>query len=305
MRKGKRFNPARLARWQANGRGLGIKEDYVPWHQVTRDDPGSRGRSHLVNWRFGRQHHLLSDQELVVFGLITMLSGVEDVREQFPLAHKTHLNELAAYQWPPSKSQVPGTLEIAADLGLKHPRTSGDGATENWVMTTDFLLTLKMPNLHPALLAISVKADDELENQRTLALLRIEREYWRRQDCIWLLITPSMYGEAIDATVKSALAWALYDGYDDNWMMLQMLRLSQLASSLNGLLFRVAIQKVQDELAVDRDTAQRLFWQAVWMGVILLDLSIPLRPSSRLRLVSREQFTTQNPIAGRRTAWKL
>lgn len=76
MRKGLRFTPARLEKWRDAGRGTGTGADYQPWHQVTRSDPGSRGRSHLINWRFGRLHHLLSDQEMVAFAFASMLPNL-------------------------------------------------------------------------------------------------------------------------------------------------------------------------------------------------------------------------------------
>lgn len=130
MRKGQRFTPARLVRWHNTGRGTGTGADYQPWHQVTRDDPSSRGRSHLLNWRFGRLHHLLSDLELVAFGFASMLPGVTDLREQFPLACNEHQCELADYQGSHSGRLSPGTLEIAEDLGHRHPAVRKDDVQE-------------------------------------------------------------------------------------------------------------------------------------------------------------------------------
>ena len=119
MRKGLRFTPARLEKWCDAGRGTGTGADYQPWHQVTRSDPGSRGRSHLINWRFGRLHHLLSDQEMVAFAFASMLPNLVDLREQYPLAHEVGEPEIAAYQSSSSVLAAEGTLQISEDLGQK------------------------------------------------------------------------------------------------------------------------------------------------------------------------------------------
>ena len=63
MRTTKRFTPAVLDRFKREGRGTGIFQDYIPWHKVSRGDPASSGRSHLVIWR-SRLRELLSDGEL-------------------------------------------------------------------------------------------------------------------------------------------------------------------------------------------------------------------------------------------------
>ncbi len=305
MRKGKRFTPARLERWRTNGRGQGIKEDYVPWHQVGRDDPGSQGRSHQVNWCYGRQLHFLSEQEKVVFGFISMLSGLVDVREQFPLAQETHVADVDAYIWPSNQLGTrPGTLEIAADLGLAHPRVNGGGRSAQWVMTTDFVVTLSMPNLRPSLLAVSVKSGEEIEDRRTHELLRIEREYWRRQDVPWLLVNESTYAPGMQDTMVEALNWADLNLSIDDRLLIQILRLSSYAKDLDGLTFTAAINRLKSEFEIDADSAKRVFWTAVWMKVLPIDLTMAIRPAAVIRLLSKAEFIGQNPVVARRTAWR-
>lgn len=110
---GIRFTPAMLARWRGEKRGTGTSKYYIPWQQVRPADPASRGRSHLVNWRFERLHHLLSDNELVAFGLVTMLQGVIDVREQFPLALSEHPFDVTPYGLGQGRCISSGTLALA------------------------------------------------------------------------------------------------------------------------------------------------------------------------------------------------
>ena len=84
MRTTKRFSPTVIARFLRQGRGEGIYEEYIPWHRVSRGDPASAGRSHLLMWRH-RLRELLSDGELGEQLFATMLQNLDDSLEQFKL----------------------------------------------------------------------------------------------------------------------------------------------------------------------------------------------------------------------------
>jgi hypothetical protein len=299
MRKGQRFTPARLERWRLNERGIGTGSGYQPWHQVTRDDPGSRGRSHLIPWRFGRLHHLLSDQELVAFGFASMLAGLHDLREQFPLSIDEHPAEIRAYQTGAS-SWCPGTLEIAADLGIKHPVARGAGESCPWVMSTDLVVTRTTARTTLALLAISVKLGEDLKRDRTRELLRIEREYWERQGQPWLLITPELHDPFVATAIRFGLPWALQP-HDHG--VEQALDWAAVVAELDGLSMRHALGIIGAALGVDLSNAQAALWRAVWRGDLPMNLARPIRPDQPLEFLSREAFWQQNPIASGRSAW--
>lgn len=162
----------------------------------------------MISWLLGRLRHFLSDNELVVFALTLML-GPEDLREQFPLALESHPIERMAYEPTSVPTWTPGTLEIARELGIKHPDTRGQGKVADWVLTTALVVTLRMPNGRRSLVAIAVKQEGELKNKRTLEKLRIEREYWVRQEVNWLLITPEMINRESTETIKASMPWVL------------------------------------------------------------------------------------------------
>lgn len=97
MRTTKRFTPKVLARFAREGRGTGIYEEYIPWHRVSRGDPASRGRSHLLEWK-DRLRELLSDGELGAQLFAVMLPDLDDSLEQYRLEQEPSQHPLAAYQ---------------------------------------------------------------------------------------------------------------------------------------------------------------------------------------------------------------
>jgi len=214
MRTTKRFTPQILDRFRRQGRGQGTFDGYIPWHRVSRGDPASRGRSHLQQWN-GRQRELLSDHEWVILLFSSMLTNLVDIREQFPLVQESGLHEISAYQHLSSRQLFPGTLEIAQNLGIKHPMTTGDGTSGTWVPTTDLLLTLKQVDGKLELLAIAVKDSQELSNKRKRELLLLEQEYWAVRGVTWLVITPDQYDDRVALMLRLTMQWALGDAVSD------------------------------------------------------------------------------------------
>jgi len=299
MRKGQRFTPAKLAKWHSTGRGTGTGADYQPWHQVTRDDPSSRGRSHLLNWRFGRLHHLLSDLELVMFAFASMLPGLVDLREQFPLSHNEHPRELATYDARVS-GEAPGTQQIAEDLGYRHPLTRVGKDSSPWMMTTDVVLTLRSPTGQTELLAVSAKYCEDLTAKRTRQLLQIEREYWQRQGVSWLLLTPDLYTKAVGTAIRIGMPFTV--GQPDVPPVL-LNGCSALASHLEGRIWPHCCELISRHFAVDAHIAQCVLWQSIWSGQLPGNLTRMVRMAEPLELLSATDFWQQNPIASRRTAW--
>ena len=297
MRTQKRFTPAVLERFERIVRGIGIYENYVPWHRVGRSDPASSGRSHLQLWR-GRHRELLSDIERVTFFFSTMLPDVVDIREQFPLSREQSLHELSAYvSGLVPASQYPGTIDIAKELLIKHPRIHGGGRSADWVMTTDLLLTLADPNGRPQLLAVAVKPDDANNKSRTQKLLSIERVYWEKRGVHWLLITPEMHGTMVSDTLRNSAAWAMGAQSDNE-------HISFAASSARKYIGKSLSETLRYLAAefCDMDVAQRAFWQAVWCGQLPLDLRRGWRPHEPIILLDAASFQALNPVASRRSA---
>lgn len=302
MRKGNKFTPQVLRKWDAeNKRGEGVLNEYRPWHQVTRSDPPSEGRSHLTFCpKLKRMRHQLSDGEQKILGFSLMLPNQIDIREQFRLEREDHYNHLAQYA-PKSKRLIEsGTIEIAASLGIKHPQLMKDGDHEYWVCTTDFLITYQLEPHSDSyeIIAVSYKTVEDLSNKRKRNLLKIERDYWRLEKSTWLLLTPRQYNKLVGETVLRVLPWVMHP----NQVSLQLRQLCSAASRrLDGKTYTQALKTLVEICEIESDIAPMVFWQAVWSGLLNVDLTISRFPSDIVRLLDDEAFWNQNPIVMRRS----
>jgi hypothetical protein len=248
----------------------------------------------------GRLHHLLSDHELLVMGFATMVPGIIDIREQFPLALEAHSHELGTYRVDYVNKVAPGTLDLAAEMGIRHPRLGATKDANWWVMTTDLLLTIQ-DAAGTRLLAISVKYDNDLPNTRTRQLLTLEQEYWRRQSIDWLLITPSTYEAQVGLTMVHLLPWGLSSEVLNDDLLS---RCRRLMPQIHGARRQQAIKLLADDIGCSDSAAQFAFWRAVWNGTLPLDLSVRMDANAVMRVIAKKDFLQKNPITGGRSAWQ-
>lgn len=296
MRTTKRFTVKVLARFIRQGRGEGIRQSYRPWHQVSRGDPASSGRSHLLHWK-GRLRELLSDGELGQQLFAVMLADIDDSLEQYRLTSDRSRHPLAEYGRL-GEEIFPGTEELAKQLGIKHPKLT-DGKDEAlWQLTTDLVLVFKPANGLRRMLAIAFKPAETSLNKRQRQLLRLEREYWKIREVDWLLVTPGEYDESVFQTLRRTACWALAEEATTaaRSAAVQIAQQNSWAS-LTTILEHVAVALGTQEVA------QRALWQAVWAGELPLDLRRGWRPHLPLKSVTTEQFQAFNPVASRRSAW--
>lgn len=298
MRTTKRFTVGVLERFAREGRGSGILDQYIPWHRVGRGDPASRGRSHLVVWG-GRPREVLSDLEWIVLMFVTMLKSIiVDIREQFPLALNDRPHELGDYDVHSRTSGHPGTLALAKALQIKHPRVRGDDGFGNWIMSTDLLLTLRDSSGKSFLVALACKYDDDSKSTRARQLLALEREYWLARKVEWLLITPALFDESIALTLRRVTPWA----FDEEAPEAHLDEAARIVRAFPGRSLTVVLQHLAHSLG-DLGSAQRAYWQAVWIGRLPIDLRRSWRPHLPPVLLTPAAFKRLNPVACRRSSW--
>lgn len=165
-----RFDDRRMLRWQKEGRGAGSGDDYQPWLKV--GNVRSRGRKHrMPGIKADRVMHLMSDLERNAVLLLERRDDVVDLREQFPLDRER-------------------TRRIATQMGVRHPRDPMTAC--DIVMTTDLLVTFRLPDGTLVDRAKSIKPLSELSNERVLEKLEIERRYWTGLGFDWALLTDAV-----------------------------------------------------------------------------------------------------------------
>ncbi|HTL89558.1 MAG TPA: TnsA endonuclease N-terminal domain-containing protein [Leptolyngbya sp.] len=149
------------------GRGHGKGAHYKPWLHI-QDVPSQGLSSRIKGWKTGRTHHLLSELETSFFYVLEWSPVVLDIREQFPLL------------------PLEETLAIAEQCGFAHP--SNPRTREPIVMTTDFRVTVQQ-KANIVEQARAIKCVKDLQSQRVLEKLEIERCYWQKRDIDWGIVT--------------------------------------------------------------------------------------------------------------------
>lgn len=298
MRTEKRFTPKVLERFLREGRGTGSYADYTPWHRVSRGDPSSKGRSHLIVWR-NRQRELLSDQEWSGLNFAGLIPNLVDLAEQFPLNQESAPHDLSRWHVGEGLKLFPGTREIAEMLGIKHPTLTDGAETHIWTSTTDLLLILRNQRERLELLAVSCKPSSVL-TERAKELLLLEKTYWAQRGVDWLLITPEQYEKSVALTLRRTSPW----GFDDLASEREIRIACQTARSMPWHPYSDVIHHLTGSFGgeTQRNAAQRALWQAVWRGLLPVDLRRGWRPSQPLTLLSVEAFASLNPILARRSA---
>lgn len=248
-----------IDRYVAQGYGQGTGADYKPWLRV--QDVPSTGRSRKVHGlKTGRIHHVLSDLEYAYLLALEFSERVVDIREQFPLL------PIAPIQ------------DCARRHNIRYPRYAGTHVP--YVMTTDFVVTLKADDGSHREFARTVKYEDELSPgrglARTLEKLELERSYWLARGVDWKIVTERSVAPAL----AKNLVW-LYGG-------------AQIERELHSGDLRARFVECLDEAGTHDRTlssllravchrmnlaypdAVRLFKHLVWHKVIVVDLSTPM-----------------------------
>jgi hypothetical protein len=259
------------------GRGQGKGANYNPWIHI-QDVPSQGLSSRIKGWKTGRIHHLLSEMETSFFYVLDWSPVVLDIREQFPLL------------------PLEETLAIAEQCEINHP--SDPHTKEPIVMTTDFAVTTHQKN-HSVEHARTVKGTQDLQSQRTLEKLEIERRYWQRRNTDWGIVTE----RDIPKTVAENVKW-LHSYRNIELLSLTQNDISRVAAVMTPMVLQA--KKSLAEIATISDdrlglapglslsVARHLLANRVWR----VDINQPIHPSERLILVSASPLEVAPHIGG-------
>lgn len=201
------WNEDKYNRFIKEGKGQGIGKNYIPWISI-QSFPSNGRVSRVLGWKTSRIHHLLSDLQTRYFYMLEWEDNVIDIREHFPLLNAQEI----------IKEKEDLKFDLFTDKDSETP----------YVITTNFLITLKDSNGSNTYLARTIKRDSELEKRNTLERLEIERRYWEAKGIDWGIVTQK---EISDIFAKN-IEWVHPSLYSYNERGLQQEEVEYMASVL-------------------------------------------------------------------------
>jgi hypothetical protein len=291
----------KLEGWILEGRGVGTRDNYLPWiHPGKRDTSDRSNQSHVPMPTLTRHCDFLSRAERHTAHLCWWV-GVEDVREQYPLwpwPHEHPLQEVIVDQrWP----EMPGMAEIARSAGIR--LYNYVGLPIPTVLSIDLFVTIpEHRERNKTIVGISCKPAVKLATaeacDRVRVRLELDRLYCRTAELSHLL----MHAESLPRPFVKNLEWLA--------PLQPLTAISTLAASSEYRLFvervrRTAYVKAANDAAAE--ASQGLNWSpgyaqfamrtAMWRLDVDVDLlrpvsmASPLRPGGRaLRSVVRQRL---------------
>ena len=248
----------------AEGRGKGIGASYNPWLHV--QDVATDGRAwRIKDWKTGRDHHFLSDHEHNYYLIAYWSQKVVDIREQFPLPLET-------------------TLEIAKKIGIPHP---ADRRKNPVVMTTDFLVTVSTPAGNVDW-ARTFKPSSQLQKQRVIEKLEIERIYWQTNNISWGIVTEREMPMVLVKNIEY-----LYSHYEiaDRVSLSQdeIYGIAETLTSLitqNSISLKDATRLCDEKLGLQRGDSLTIARHLLATRQWLVDMNIPIEPGNQMALLA-------------------
>jgi hypothetical protein len=248
------------------GRGQGRGADYKPWLLI-QDVPSQGLATRIKGWKTKRVHHFLSNLELSYFYVLEWSPVVFDIREQYPLL------------------PLEETFAIAEQCGIRHP--TDPKTKEPIVMTTDFFITLPR-SIEVIEQARTLKTAKDLQSERTLEKLEIERRYWQNRDIDWGIVTEQEIPQALAKNVDWLHAFFRIEDLSP----LSETEIRRIATALtlrmaqgNAVLTDLAAE-CDDKLGLQPGTALSVSRHLIANRRWLVDMNKPIQPSKSLVLLT-------------------
>jgi hypothetical protein len=257
----KQWTKVKLERYLKEGRGQGIGKDYKPW--INTYEFSSKGRAtRIYGIKTGRIHQLHSDNQYRAFLIFEFNPRVIDIRESYPLLD---------------------VLEVIDDQDdLRFDKFADKVTKEPYVLTTNFLITIKEIDGNEKYIARTVKNSSELRRKITFEKLEIERRYWQQKGIDWKVITEKQ----LDRQLVKNIEWVretLLEGDDGG------LDKDQLSSILikylldnSTLSLRKVLNLYEKNECLPKGTGLFLFRYLIANREVKVDMTKPIKLSSKI-----------------------
>ena len=239
----------KLERFIREGRGQGVGKNYKPWTNAY--EFSSRGRAtRLFSKKTNRIHQLHSDNQYRAFLLFEFNERVIDIRESFPLLD---------------------VLEVVDDQDdLRFDRFVDKETGQPYVLTTNFLLTIKDENGNERYVARSIENTTELNKKVTFERLEIERRYWLAKGIDWKIMTQKDLSRQLAKNIE----WVRETLFDEKGKSNEdeASRLYSLLKTNQHLILREALRLFDKMEELDSGTALFLFRYLIATHQIQVDM---------------------------------
>ena len=266
------------------GRGQGRGNEYRPYIQA-KDVPSKGLTTRGKGWKTGRTHHFLSQLELDYFYILEWSPTVTDIREQFPLIEGTDIV----------------TLPVAESLGIEHPSRYNKYQRKVMptVVTTDALVTAKIQSRIDDF-PRSVKYEKDLEDERTIEKLELERQMWATWGKTLKLVTEHEVDRTLAANVGRIHQYrdpsALNDLSRDALVAITELLTSKV-QRLHRSLANVALE-VDETLAMEPGQSLAVTKHLIASRRWQIDMTQPFEPTRPVELLNVELGGLSREAAG-------
>ncbi|MEC5424276.1 TnsA endonuclease N-terminal domain-containing protein [Virgibacillus sp. C22-A2] len=255
------WSKEKLERYKKEGRGKGVGAEYKPWQNTY--EFSSKGRAtRLYGVKTGRIHQLHSDNQYRAFLLFEFNSMVIDIRESFPLL------------------DVQEVIDDKEDL--RFDKFTDKVTKEPYVLTTNFLLTVKDNDGEEMDIARTIKNTTELKRKITFEKLEIERRYWQQKGIDWKVITekqlPRQLAKNIE-WVRETLLEGREGNLDKNELSIIMLRF---LLDNDELPLKEVLKTFDKTEGLQKGSGLFLFRYLIAIKEIGVDMTKPIDLSSRV-----------------------
>lgn len=219
-------------------------------------------RTRIANPKTGQIHHARSDYERDYLSVLMLSPNVIKIREHYPL-------------------NLVETLEIAAQLGIKHPLDSNNKTPKQ--IRTHFLITVRGGN-EDYDVARTLAKSDTMRTQN-IARMEIERVYWSHRAIDWGVITEREFPQVLRDNARLLYPHISIGGIGrtpENLATI-VLTLTEITAKDNLPLSEVA-QFCDRKFRLTEGTSIRIVYHLIASHQWRVDLLMPIRPDQHLLL---------------------